>query len=208
MLCGNNRHHCRQWGASFRSNLWGDSWASFSCLISNLHAHTYKNCAQCSAPASWSHPFLAPCAEISTVQNRSRSKIRVCACFKGRGHSLFFSDAQLQQEEAEVEEQWTGRLGAHFNTMLSWRDKLITDGPWCGPLHVRPHTRTACATAYISMVQGEEACLSHLQILISSVEQPRPHTDTKHPDAEELCVRSTSQAGKTSGKGLCSSKLC
>lgn len=47
----------------------------------------------------------------------------------------------------------------------------------------------------------------HLQTQIHSVEQPRPHTHTKDPGAEELCVRSTSQAGKTSGKGLCSSKL-
>ncbi len=47
----------------------------------------------------------------------------------------------------------------------------------------------------------------HLQTQIHSAEQPRPHTHTKDPDVEELCVRSTSQAGKTSGKGLCSSKL-
>lgn len=47
----------------------------------------------------------------------------------------------------------------------------------------------------------------HLQTQIHSAKQPRPHTHTKDPSAEELCVRSTSQAGKTSGKGLCSSKL-
>lgn len=47
----------------------------------------------------------------------------------------------------------------------------------------------------------------HLQTQIHSAEQPRPHTHTKDPGAEELCVRSTSHAGKTSGKELCSSKL-
>lgn len=47
----------------------------------------------------------------------------------------------------------------------------------------------------------------HLQTQIHSAKQPRPHTHTKDPSAEELCVRSTSQTGKTSGKGLCSGKL-
>lgn len=47
----------------------------------------------------------------------------------------------------------------------------------------------------------------HLQTQIHSAEQPRPHTHTKDPGAKELCVRSTSHAGKTSGKELCSSKL-
>lgn len=47
----------------------------------------------------------------------------------------------------------------------------------------------------------------HLRTRVHSAEQPRPHTYTKDPGEEKLCVRSTSQAGKTSGKGLCSSKL-
>lgn len=34
-----------------------------------------------------------------------------------------FSDAQLKQEEAEIQEQWTGRLGTRFNTMLSWLNR-------------------------------------------------------------------------------------
>lgn len=47
----------------------------------------------------------------------------------------------------------------------------------------------------------------HLQTQIHSAEQPRPHTHTKDPGVEALCVRSTSQDGKRSGKGLCSGKL-
>lgn len=47
----------------------------------------------------------------------------------------------------------------------------------------------------------------HLQTQIHSAEQQRPHTHTKDRGRVELCVRSTSQAGKTSEKGLCSSKL-
>lgn len=47
---------------------------AWSQICMNTHIHV-----QCSVTASWSHPFLAPCAALSTVQNRSHSKIRVCA---------------------------------------------------------------------------------------------------------------------------------
>lgn len=47
----------------------------------------------------------------------------------------------------------------------------------------------------------------HLQTQIRSAKRPRPHTHTKDPSTEELRVRSTSQAGKTSGKGFRGGKL-
>lgn len=80
---------------------------------------------------------------------------------------------------------------------------------WRAPVHVwtlthhRPHM--LLHTSLQPTVTKHVFC--HLQTQTHSAEQPRPHTHTKDPDAEELCVRSTSQAGKTSGKGLCSSKL-
>lgn len=48
-----------------------------------------KNCIWCSTPARWSHPFLAPCAALSTVQNRSRSKISL-RMLEGQRTLIFF----------------------------------------------------------------------------------------------------------------------
>lgn len=69
--------------------------------------------------------------------------------------------------------------------------------------HHHPHM--LLHTSAESIVTKHVFC--HLQTRIHSTRQPRPHTHTKDPGAEELCVRSTSQPGKTSGKGLCSGKL-
>lgn len=77
------------------------------------------------------------------------------------------------------------------------------------PLHIctltHHHPHMLLPTSPRPIVTKHVFC--HLQTQIHSAEQPRPHTHTKDHGAEELCVRSTSQAGETSGKGLCGGKL-
>lgn len=79
----------------------------------------------------------------------------------------------------------------------------------CAPLHRSTLTHhlphMLLHTSPRSIVTKHVFC--HLQTQIHSAEKPRPHTHTKNHGAEGLCVRSTSQAGKTSGKGLCGTKL-
>lgn len=67
------------------------------------------------------------------------------------------------------------------------------------------HLHTPSTTHVRPTVTKHVFC--HLQTQIHSAERPRPHTHTKNHGAEGLCVRSTSQAGETSGKGLCGTKL-
>lgn len=63
----------------------------------------------CLAPASWSHPFLAPRAALSTGPVPDSESVHAT---RAEDTHFFFSNAQLKQEEAEVQEQWAGRLGA------------------------------------------------------------------------------------------------
>lgn len=67
------------------------------------------------------------------------------------------------------------------------------------------HSHTYIYTiAYISKAHRHVFVIfKHKSVQLSG----HDHTHTKDHGAEELCVRSTSQAGKMSGKGLCNSKL-
>lgn len=77
------------------------------------------------------------------------------------------------------------------------------------PPHIRNrahrHPHVLLHTSPRPMVTKHVFC--HLQTQIRSAKRPRPHTHTKDPGTEELRVRSTSQAGKTSGKGFRGGKL-